>query len=505
MPAVLGWAEVEIVRSAWVLRPLRLLATSAVIGGITVVAFESHAKAFVAGFLYLFPLMLIAFRWGIVEASVGSVAAVGCLDYFFTQPLLHFYMSDPQDWIALSCFEAVVLVTSRLAGQLRAYAFTADEHRKHIETLYRLSRDLLFLHPNRAPATSLVRLIGEVFSMRGVSLLDIEGEGLETWGSPVFEKAELHAISDGAKYPDQPAAGRFGRVLLHGSRPIGSLGLWADPELRSIDAGGADAIASLAAIALARWHSHRTAFEAEAMKRNEQLRSALLDGLAHAFKTPLATIQSASSGLMETGLANPAQGELAAIINQESIRLSDLAAEALRTARRDAETMEPHRENVRIDSLLNRFRDELDWAVAQHRLEISCGNPATMVSADPQMLCVALSQLVENAAKYGSDSTPIAVLGTESAAEIVISVRNSGSYIPPEERPKIFRRFYRSPSSAAHTPGTGIGLFIVKKIVEAHGGRVWVESDPEGSTEVFLGLPRTEGGQSCGGTGKQGN
>lgn len=241
------------------------------------------------------------------------------------------------------------------------------------------------------------------------------------------------------------------------------------------------------------------------MKRNEQLRSALLDGLAHAFKTPLATIQSASSGLMETGLANPAQGELAAIINQESIRLSDLAAEALRTARRDAETMEPHRENVRIDSLLNRFRDELDWAVAQHRLEISCGNPATMVSADPQMLCVALSQLVENAAKYGSDSTPIAVLGTESAAEIVISVRNSGSYIPPEERPKIFRRFYRSPSSAAHTPGTGIGLFIVKKIVEAHGGRVWVESDPEGSTEVFLGLPRTEGGQSCGGTGKQGN
>ena len=494
----------KIVRSAWVIRPLRLLATAALIAVITVVAFESHAKAFVAGFLYLFPLMLIAFRWGIVEASVGSVAAAGCLDYFFTEPLLHFYMSDPQDWIALSCFEAVVLVTSRLAGQLRAYAFAADEHRKQVETLYRLSRELLFLRPNQAPAASLARLIGEVFSMRGVSLLDIEGEGLETWGAPAFDEAELRGISSGAKYSDQPA-GRFGRALLHGSRSIGSLGLWAGPGSRTIDAGGADAIASLSAIALARWHAHRTAFEAEAMKRNEQLRSALLDGLAHAFKTPLATIQSASSGLIETGLASSVQGELAAIINQESVRLSDLTAEVLQTAKREAETIEPHRESVRIDSLLHRFSDELEWGVSQQRLEISCGNPDTLFSADPQMLCVALSQLVENAAKYGSDVAPIVLTVTESASEIVFGVKNSGSYIPPEERPKIFRRFYRSPSSKSRVAGTGIGLFIVRRIVEAHGGRVWVESDPEGSTEFVLGLPRMEGGQSCGGTSRQGN
>jgi two-component system sensor histidine kinase KdpD len=493
------------VSSAWVIRPLRLVATAAVMAGITVVAFESHAKAFVAGFLYLFPLMLIAFRWGIVEASLGSVAAVVCLDYFFTQPLLHFYMSDPQDWVALSCFEGVVLLTSRLAGQLRAYAFTANEHRKQVETLYRLSRELLFLHPNQAPAVSLARLIGEVFSMRGVSLLDSEGAGLETWGTPAFEEAELRAVSGGAKYSDQPAAGLFGRVLLHGSRPIGSLGLWADPGRRTVDLGGADAIASLAANALARWHAHRTAFEADAMKRNEELRSALLDGLAHAFKTPLATIQSASSGLMEIGLANPAQCELAAIINQESIRLSDLTAEALQTAKREAETIEPQRETLRIDAFLHRLSDELEGGTSGRRLEISCENPATMVSADPQMLCVALSQLVENAAKYSSDTAPIALHATESAGEILIGVRNSGSYIPPEERPKIFRRFHRSPASAAQTSGTGIGLFIVKRIVEAHGGRVWVESEPEGSTEFFLGLPRTEGGESCGSTGKQGN
>src|SRR5581483_93460 len=126
-------------------------------------------------------------------------------------------------------------------------------------------------------------------------------------------------------------------------------------------------------------------------------------------------------------------------------------------------------------------------------------------SADSQMLCAALSQLVENATKYGSDVAPIVLSVTESAAEIVIGVRNSGSYIPPKERSKIFRRFYRSPASAAQTPGTGIGLFIVKRIVEAHGGRVWVESDPNGSTEVFLALPRMEGGQSCGSTDKQGN
>src|ERR1700677_740101 len=82
-------------------RLLRLPASALIIALVTWIAYASHAKSFVAGFLYLFPVMLLGFGWGFFEATFASVLAVGCLDYFFTEPLLQLSMSDPQDWLAL--------------------------------------------------------------------------------------------------------------------------------------------------------------------------------------------------------------------------------------------------------------------------------------------------------------------------------------------------------------------------------------------------------------------
>jgi two-component system, OmpR family, sensor histidine kinase KdpD len=489
------------VHSAWVVRTFRLAVTAAVIAAITAMAYQSHAEKFVAGFLYLFPLMLIAFRWGFIDATVGSVIAAVCLDYFFTQPLLHFYMSDPQDWVALSCFEGLVLVTSRLADRLKAYASDTEVQRKQVEKLYRLSRELLYLNPYQGASGSLARLIGEVFSMQGVSLLDREEGHFEKWGGATLERADLNAICESANFPDAPLAGRFNRVLYRGVRAIGSLSLWTDPAERTIDARCADAIASLSAIALSRSHAHQAAFEAQTMKRNEELRSALLDGLAHAFKTPLATIASASSGILEIGLADSAQRELAGLILQESSRLSDLTNETLQTAQRESETIAPRTETVRIDALLERVKEEFDEVLGTDRLRVA-GSPGQTVLADPRMLHLALAQLVENAAKYGSASAPIDLDVTESGGEIIVGVHNAGSYIPPEERPRIFRRFYRSPTAEDRTQGTGLGLAIVRRIMEAHGGRVWVESEPDTGTAVLLGLPRMKGGESSGSAGR---
>ena len=104
---------------------------------------------------------------------------------------------------------------------------------------------------------------------------------------------------------------------------------------------------------------------------------------------------------------------------------------------------------------------------------------------------MALSQLFDNAAKYGSPGSSITVEVQEEQAEILISVRNEGSFIPPEERENIFKRFYRSPGSNLKAPGTGIGLSVVKQVTEAHQGRAWVNSDLQTGTTFFLTLPRT--------------
>jgi two-component system sensor histidine kinase KdpD len=126
----------------------------------------------------------------------------------------------------------------------------------------------------------------------------------------------------------------------------------------------------------------------------------------------------------------------------------------------------------------------------EHSIELGCMGKHSTVWADPQLLEIALFQLLDNAIKYSTPGSPIVIDLHEEEAEILISVRNRGSFIPPEERSRIFERFYRSPGSDRKVSGTGIGLAVVRRIMEAHQGRTWVNSDENEGTEFFVALPR---------------
>ena len=455
---------------------------------VTVVAYESHAQSFVAGFLYLFPLMLIAFRWGFAEAVIASLVAVGCLDYFFTQPLLHLYVENPQDRIALACFEATFLVTSQLADRLRRYALRADERRRQLERLYTMSREILYLDRGSLIGAKLVNLIEETFGLAGVSLWDEREAHLESRGSRCIPEEEVRAVCSQESHLNDPNKDTFLRALLIGTRAVGSIGLVGASGAFALDSPTVDAIASLSAVALERSHSFLAESSAEAARQSEQMRSAVLDGLAHAFKTPLTTIRAASSGLLEIDDLNAAQTELVSVIDQQALRLSELTTQALLTAKTEREEMKPRKERIPVESLLRDLRNQ--WTsdlpgnlrLTNERLESS-------VWADRRLLEMALSQLVDNAVKYGMPAAPVSLHAGLTDTEVVFSVHNDGSYIAPEERMRIFRRYYRSSGSEYRAPGTGIGLSVVKQIAELHHGRVWVESERETGTVFFFTLP----------------
>lgn len=473
-------------------RGLRLAASLGVIALVTVVAYGCHAKAFVAGFLYLFPLMVIAFRWGLLEAIIASVVAAGCLDFFFTQPLLHLYMQDVQDRIALACFEATFLVTSCLADRLRRYAASTEEQRRQLQMLYQMSREILYFDRRNAIGASLAKLIVDVFQVEGVSLWDASESRLDSAGTNCVPEDELRAIPGHGRNEDDLKNGRFLRVLLIGARTVGSLGIVSRREGPALDARTADAIASLAAVALERSHSFLAEAAAEASRQSERMRSTVLDGLAHSLKTPLATVQTASSGLMEMSGLSAAQLELASLINQQSIRLTELTNQALRTAKADHGQVNPRKEAVPVAAFLQEFQEECANDFPEHRVAIHHEPTGARVWADRRLLRMALLQLVDNAAKYGSPAAPIRISACAAGAELVFSVRNEGSYIVPEERMRIFQRFYRSPGSESRAPGTGIGLSIVRRAAEMHGGRVWTDSEPETGTIFYLSVPLRE-------------
>jgi two-component system sensor histidine kinase KdpD len=144
---------------------------------------------------------------------------------------------------------------------------------------------------------------------------------------------------------------KFKRVLRLGTRPVGALYIAGSSPQSQLDPRSVDAIASLSAIALERAHSFIAESNAEAGKRSEQLRSTVLDGLAHAFKTPLATIQSASSGLLEINRLECPEGELVSLIDEQATRLATLTNQVLQTAKLDEGYLEVDHERICLDQL----------------------------------------------------------------------------------------------------------------------------------------------------------
>lgn len=473
------------------IRVLRLLASISIVALVTVLAYDSHARSFVAGFLYLLPLMLIAFRWGFVEAVVASAVAVGCLDYFFTQPLFRFYIENPQDRLALVGFEATFLVTSHLANRLRRYALHADGRRRQIEMLFVMSREILYLDQRSMIGARLVKLIAETFGLTGVSLWNDREARLDTAGDQLLSPEEVRSSCFGQRHRDDPKQGMFLRTLFIGTRAIGSLGLVAaHGSPTTLDPDTVDAIASLSAITLERSHSLLVEGIAEAARQSEQMRSAVLDGLAHAFKTPLTTIQAASSGLLELHVLSREQRDLVSVIHQESQHLTHLTTQALVTARAESEELKPQKETIPIGPFLDRLLDYWAPGLTEH-LRLAAERPGIEAWADGRLIEMALLQMVDNATKYGTPGSTITLYVGLANNEVVFRVSNDGSYILPEERTRIFRRYYRGSGSAHRASGTGIGLSVVKRIAEIHDGRVWVESAPAAGTTFFFTLPQT--------------
>jgi two-component system sensor histidine kinase KdpD len=182
--------------------------------------------------------------------------------------------------------------------------------------------------------------------------------------------------------------------------------------------------------------------------------------------------------------------ELVSLIDQQAARLAKLTSQVLRTADLDQRQLEVDCEGIGLDRLFHFCQAEVADTLTDHPLHIIDETSDNYVWADNRLLEMALLQLLDNASKYASPGSPITLRVTSTDTEVVFNVQNEGSFVPPEERLRIFQRFYRSPGSQHKAPGTGIGLSVAKRIAEAHTGRVWVESDSETSTTFSFALPR---------------
>jgi two-component system, OmpR family, sensor histidine kinase KdpD len=183
-------------------------------------------------------------------------------------------------------------------------------------------------------------------------------------------------------------------------------------------------------MALERAHSFAAESNAEAAKRSEQLRSTVLDGLAHAFKTPLATIQSAGSGLLEINRLESSERELVSLIDEQATRLAKLTNQVLRTAELDQRQLEVDHERIGLDQLFRFCRAEAADTLTDHPLRTIDQTSGSFVWADARLLEMALLQLLDNASKYASPRSPITLHVISTAPRLCSTCRTKGRLLP---------------------------------------------------------------------------
>lgn len=452
----------------------------------TWLAFHAGLNLASSGFLYLILVVLAAVYGGLWQATIASVVAVACLDYFFIPPLFSFTVADPRNWVALGAFEFTALVVCRLSHQAQVRAAEAIAERRDTERLFQTSRQVLLLDRSREPAPWIPSLICEVFGLPGAVLFDAVSASTHVSGNVPVEAEEQ---TRNAYYTNSDTfdsdLGTWFCALRLGARPVGGLGLCSSKLSPLV----ATALASLSAIALERRRSFEREIHADAARKAEQLRTAVLDALAHQFKTPLTTIRTASSGLLAVGGLSPGQAELVALIDEEAGELNNLASRLLRTAKLNGADFRPNREPLLLSTLVHPAIEALEEQSAAGRFRVSLPHQETSVMADRKLIITALSQIFENAIRYSVPESPINIAITVRDGEVILSVQNQGQVIAPADRERIFERFYRAQGTEQLAPGTGLGLSIVKRIIEAHRGRVWAERDADRGTVLSVALP----------------
>ena len=473
---------------------LRLLLSLA---GVAIVTFAAHSlipiNATTVGFAYLLLVLIIASTWGFLEALLASIAATLAFNFFFMAPIGTFTIADPQNWVALFSFLATSVIASRLSDTAKRRALDAVERQQDLERLYTFSRAILLIDSGEPFAKQLAQKLAEIFDVGALVLYDRRTAEFYRAGPSDFDGLD-DQLREAALHGTSFSDAKRNRVILAvrlGSEPIASLALQGVQMPDSVLQG----IANLVAIGVERAKAQELAHQIEAARQSEQLRTTLIDAMAHEFKTPLTSIKGATTSL----LADPnqpieARTELLSIANEEADRLKDLIDDAVEMARVDTANIDVHLELSDLEEIVREVVASMKTEIEDRKVEVICDAQLPAIGADRRLLKLAFKQLFDNALKYSPSGTPVTIRLCEADGMISVEVTDHGSGIPVQEQSRIFERFYRSPSVTHQIPGSGLGLSIAYSIVQAHHGDLRVRSSP-GETTFRMTLPAERKGE----------
>jgi two-component system, OmpR family, sensor histidine kinase KdpD len=428
---------------------------------------KSIAPAVSLSVVYLPAVLVIAAYWGLGLGLLTSLASAAAFNWFHLPPTGRFTISDSRNWVALIAFMLVALVVSTMAEVARARAAEAERRRREADLAAMLARELLAGERTQDTLRSTARRVAEARGLSSASL-------------------ELGVVEGNERHAALPLRGHDGQTVATLLVPR-NLSTDTFERLRT---QVAPALAALVAVALHRDAVQAEAVETAALRRSDELKTALLRAVSHDLRTPLTAIVTAGHALGSSSLSTEEREQLSEAVVEEGERLSALIDKLFDLSRLQAGRMEPRRESVSIEEVLLAAEDALPAAAGHMQLSVDPSTPA--IVADAAQLERVFANLIENALRY-SDGQPVRVSVRRLGSRVVIRVTDRGPGIPDSEQERVFEAFYRGVgANRGQAPGSGLGLAIAKGFVEANGGTIAVESLPGQGTSLVVAFPADE-------------
>jgi two-component system, OmpR family, sensor histidine kinase KdpD len=419
---------------------------------------KPHVPVLSLSVLYLLAVIPVAVVWGLTYAGVVSIASMLAFNWFFLPPVYTFTLADSRNWFALAVFLVTAVVVSELAARSRRQA-------RESALLARIATSLL---EHGSVSAELERIATEA-----AQALHVEGARIEL--GPTTSAGGMTE-----SHPLAVAERRVGTIFL------------GRPRQGSVRARRRllPALASLLGVAIDRERLASEAFEAEALRRSDAMKTALLRAVSHDLRSPLMAILTSAGALAhgELSLDRADKRDLVETILGEAERLDRLVSNLLDLSRLQAGAADPEPGLCAVEDLVLQALDEIE--AAGDRIEVSfLEEESATVRVDVHQVERVLANLIENALHYSPLTERVRVQVNATASEVFMRVIDRGPGIAPGEAERIFEPFQRG-SRTGEVRGAGLGLAIARGFAEANGGRVWAESrEGQGATFV-LALPR---------------
>ena len=449
--------------------------------------------------LLMLPPVLVAATGGLRSALLGAAVGALTFNFFFSKPYSSFRIEAEESIAAFAIYLGVGAVLGVIVGYLRQARALADRRAQNVALLQELTTDMIRTARFEPAAQSALARTTETLSLVG-SALSVklhQGAVAARSGDATRCLAAVEALG-AERLPGRPAVHTLrderGIAVFPIATPEGALGvLLVDHGSHELEADRERFLQSLAgviALAASRDGFEHERFTRRSLEETDRLRTALFQSVSHDLRTPLTAIRSMVGALRADPGASTSEAMVEGI-DEEAARLTDLVESMLDLSRIESGTLEVRRLAITVDDLIW-GAVEAASTLDREALSVTIADDLPPLRVDETMIRQVLVNLLENAAIHGEPARGVSLTARLAGDSVRISVADHGHGVPEAERRRIFEPYLRLRPHDSRPTGSGLGLAICQGYVEAHGGRIRVETTPGGGATFTVVLPVSE-------------